>query len=628
MSKPTIFIGYSDPKSEISQAIQSAIANESLSIITSALNGPDSSLQHTKPPMNESFIYAAKHGLASDDDRLREWGRLSAWAQTKYTDLLNQATQSYNKQRLDLDRAATQHDLAAIREASGIILEINSTSPLFTSLATLIGYACSRLPNKRIPILCITHWASLIHEHPILNGLSDSIQVIETLPGSINELKDRIREWLWSHNVYGLRLPKLDPELPCVFLAGPPGAGKSTLGKSLAKWLHVPHISTGETLRALPGDSHIRAGAQPFMDSGSLVPAHIMLQVVHHRLSQPDCKEGYILDGYPVDDANFQHCKSIGLVPTDVIILDMEEDLSVASQCVRSSRESDNPDNARERYRAYRKWMGSEPSRRFKQEFPTARLSVIQVDERQSPTEVLSAVMTQLLEYHIMHSPNWTPLTPELKEFQFALYSDCLVTVALNLHAAFPDVQFMVDRKNDNEITGYISGNKQSEKVAKYKDIREFAYQKAGANCGISLYWTLREASQSASKLTTTYEYPPVNATAAKLLTENDDITNLIINITMKWNTPKSTDYVPENIIESLEMLGACEISVISATTYPNSDKLKEQVTQIEFDTCNYDIKSFLDKSTFMKKIFKVLRAAPYKADEISYSIFQELCLA
>lgn len=631
MPKPTIFIGYSNLDCEISdsQSIHSAISSDSLAIVTSALNGSDSSLQLTKPPINESFIYAEKHGITSEDDRLHAWGRLSAWEQTEYTVILNQASQTYHQQRLDRDRATTLYDLNAIKQASGIILQLEPSSPLFTSLATLIGYATG-LANRRTPILCITQSETQIWEHPVINGLCDSIQVIEYQNGAetINELKDRIREWIWSHNVYGLHLPKLEPESPCVLLVGPPGAGKSTLGESLAKWLHVPHISTGETLRALPGDSPIRAAAQPYMDKGELVPAYIMLQVVHHRLSQPDCSGGYILDGYPVDDDNFRHCKSIGLVPSDVIILDMEEELSVVRQCDRSSRASDNPDNARDRYRAYRKWMGADPSARFKKEFPMARIHSVNVDALQTPNDTLDMVMTHLLEYHYMYSPNWIPLTPDVKEFQFTLLSDCLVTVALNLHREFPDMQFIVDRKNALGLTGYIPGNKQSDKVKKYKNIFEFASQKAGANCRISLYKTLREASQTANKLTSTYEYPPINATAAKLLTENDDITNLIIDISMKWNTPKNTDYEPADILEALEMLGACEIDVISATTYPNSDRLKEQVTRIEFGTCGYDIKGLLDKSTFMKKIFKVLRAAPYKADEISYSTTQQLCLA
>ena len=74
---PSIFIGYSNPKAEISQAIQTILSGmeyNGLAIVTAALNGPDSSDQLPRPPIHESFIYAQKYGITSEDDRLREWG--------------------------------------------------------------------------------------------------------------------------------------------------------------------------------------------------------------------------------------------------------------------------------------------------------------------------------------------------------------------------------------------------------------------------------------------------------------------------------------------------------------------------------------------------------------------------
>jgi hypothetical protein len=177
-------------------------------------------------------------------------------------------------------------------------------------------------------------------------------------------------------------------------------------------------------------------------------------------------------------------------------------------------------------------------------------------------------------------------------------------------------------------VTGYIPGAKQSEKVAKYSEIHTYIKQKHHASSRSSLFKTIKESSQSANKLTTTHEYPSVNLTAAKLLTTCDDITDLIIQITMKWNKPKLIDYIPDSIMEALEILGTCEISVDSAITFPNTNKLKEQVIRITFLNSNYDIPSLLKKSTFPDKIFKVLRNPPFKADEISYSISQRLHLA
>ena len=84
-----------------------------------------------------------------------------------------------------------------------------------------------------------------------------------------------------------------------VFL-GPPGAGKGTQAAQLARELGVPHLSTGDMLRAaasartplgLEADGHIRAGR--------LVPDDLVLRILHERLDQPDAKAGYLLDGFP-----------------------------------------------------------------------------------------------------------------------------------------------------------------------------------------------------------------------------------------------------------------------------------------------------------------------------------------
>jgi hypothetical protein len=274
--------------------------------------------------------------------------------------------------------------------------------------------------------------------------------------------------------------------------------------------------------------------------------------------------------------------------------------------------------------------MGTDPSVRFTTGLGIreARTHVIQVEEQQTPNTVLTTAMSWLSQNHVMHSPNWTTLTPALKEFEFVVNSDNVVNIALDMYIAFPNVQFLIELKEDSAITGYIPGAKQTEKVAKYSEIHAYINQTYQANSRTSLFKTIKESSQSANKLITTHEYPSINPTAAKLLIMDDDITDLIIQITMKWNKPKNTDYDPDSIMEALEMLGACEISVESASTYPNIDNLKEQVTHITFRECNYDIPSLIKKSTFTATIFKVLRNPPFKADEISYSISQRLHLA
>lgn len=83
-------------------------------------------------------------------------------------------------------------------------------------------------------------------------------------------------------------------------LMGPPGSGKGTHACSLSTHLNLPHISTGDLFR-----EHIRTKtslgllAKSYIDQGHLVPDELVLDMLFDRVSQPDCKKGYILDGFP-----------------------------------------------------------------------------------------------------------------------------------------------------------------------------------------------------------------------------------------------------------------------------------------------------------------------------------------
>ena len=85
-----------------------------------------------------------------------------------------------------------------------------------------------------------------------------------------------------------------------LILLGPPGAGKGTLAARLAQRLSVPHLASGDILRAeIRQASDLGQSVQQYLDSGQLVPDDTIVQVMTHRLSQPDCAAGYILDGFP-----------------------------------------------------------------------------------------------------------------------------------------------------------------------------------------------------------------------------------------------------------------------------------------------------------------------------------------
>jgi adenylate kinase len=84
-----------------------------------------------------------------------------------------------------------------------------------------------------------------------------------------------------------------------IFL-GPPGAGKGTQAKRIAKQLGVPHLSTGDMLRdAVARGTPAGLLAKPIMERGDLVPDPIVLEMVEDRLSRRDCANGFIFDGFP-----------------------------------------------------------------------------------------------------------------------------------------------------------------------------------------------------------------------------------------------------------------------------------------------------------------------------------------
>lgn len=85
-----------------------------------------------------------------------------------------------------------------------------------------------------------------------------------------------------------------------LIMIGPPGSGKGTQARLLSKTLKVPHISTGDILRdAVKKRTQIGLKAKEYMDKGDLVPDEILLEVIKDRIQRPDCKKGFILDGFP-----------------------------------------------------------------------------------------------------------------------------------------------------------------------------------------------------------------------------------------------------------------------------------------------------------------------------------------
>ena len=85
-----------------------------------------------------------------------------------------------------------------------------------------------------------------------------------------------------------------------VILLGAPGAGKGTQAVKLAERYKIPHISTGDIFRSnIKEKTPIGIVAKSSIDKGQLVPDEVTIQIVKERLEKDDCKNGYLLDGFP-----------------------------------------------------------------------------------------------------------------------------------------------------------------------------------------------------------------------------------------------------------------------------------------------------------------------------------------
>src|ERR1700690_2388735 len=85
-----------------------------------------------------------------------------------------------------------------------------------------------------------------------------------------------------------------------LILLGPPGAGKGTQAKLIAKRFHLPHVSTGDMFRdAVSRGTETGRLAKPIMEKGGLVPDEVVVKMVEERLKQPDSAKGVVFDGFP-----------------------------------------------------------------------------------------------------------------------------------------------------------------------------------------------------------------------------------------------------------------------------------------------------------------------------------------
>ena len=112
-----------------------------------------------------------------------------------------------------------------------------------------------------------------------------------------------------------------------LILLGAPGAGKGTQAEMLLERLHIPSISTGNMLReAMKNGTDLGKQVKSCMDSGALVPDRLVLGIVAERTAQPDCANGFILDGVPRTLAQAEALDKMGVRIDHVVSIELSDE--------------------------------------------------------------------------------------------------------------------------------------------------------------------------------------------------------------------------------------------------------------------------------------------------------------
>ena len=207
-----------------------------------------------------------------------------------------------------------------------------------------------------------------------------------------------------------------------IILFGAPGAGKGTQAEALAEQKSVPTISTGNIIRdALKSGSELGLKVQNYMADGGLVPDEIVIEIIKERIAKDDCKQGFILDGFPrtipqaeaLDKMGVKIDKVIEISVSDAIIIDRMSGRRVCENCGSSyhlknknpqkegicdrcqgtlvQREDDQPDTVKNRLKIYHEQ--TKPLENYYEK--QGKLTVIQGDNK-SIRETIDLVLKAL----------------------------------------------------------------------------------------------------------------------------------------------------------------------------------------------------------------------------------------
>lgn len=135
-----------------------------------------------------------------------------------------------------------------------------------------------------------------------------------------------------------------------IILLGPPGAGKGTQAAFIKEYFNVAHISTGDMLReAVKNETTLGLTAKEIMARGDYVPDDLLLEIINERVGEDDCKNGFILDGYPRNETQAKSLDEILSQSNNSIdgIIQIDVDFSVLENRI-EGRAKDNNSEIRE----------------------------------------------------------------------------------------------------------------------------------------------------------------------------------------------------------------------------------------------------------------------------------------
>ena len=112
-----------------------------------------------------------------------------------------------------------------------------------------------------------------------------------------------------------------------IIFLGAPGAGKGTQAEIVSKKLNIPTISTGNIIRAaIKGGTEMGKAAKSYIDNGALVPDEVVIGIIKDRLAEDDCKNGFILDGFPRTIPQAEALDKMGVKIDAVVEIDVPDE--------------------------------------------------------------------------------------------------------------------------------------------------------------------------------------------------------------------------------------------------------------------------------------------------------------